>query len=672
MNEKEIESTLSLFRSFVFNTNDLEKLDEEAKSVQMQQCLQSGIIFDNMDYKIPNVVIRIAEDFYGKNSEQLNAAFHKSFKTVKDTPIKVLVAQQLMHYFSTYGLESLGLYNEDLIYIPREHLDLPELKDNIELTVLHIITAEELSDKIMTVINSSIALSTSTLDKICTLSDYIDLENNSIEDIKNRETRLYLYKKLEIIPKDPEEFLKYLIYTLTNNTLIIKNDILISTLKKSNASQILLLLNEYINNSNGYKKLASIFYRYKDLFLAFKRDSDTFSEYKSINAIINKIRRLANKHHRPMKPTIINKLTSYASMDPSIIPLDKIESALNKITIFKLISLYNTMTNRLSDNLYDMYIIRNKTVFIKDAKSKINSSTKIIRDLIYQELLSRLTHLKDKTVYIPENFVYRAPISEKQFVNNIPEGSYMTIKRNKNTILGIHWFNVDDERVDLDLHLRNVNQHYGWSAQYLNTEKTILYSGDITSAPKPNGATEVYWIDRNYSCNDIFMLTLNNFTGTVKDITYDFIIAESEDNQIERNYIIDPNNIKLKLNHEFGYNNHDIWKQTKSLGALKIDNDEVRFYFKDLAVDKSNITIDSTLNNNILSYIQKYMEIQLDLNKLLIDAGAKLVDSPEIENFEEIKTDDEQIVYKKVIQPCDIDLSLNKIDKTTIIKLLLN
>src|SRR5437762_814617 len=42
----------------------------------------------------------------GFNAKQANSSFHKSWGKVKDASIEELVTEQIIHYFTTYGLES--------------------------------------------------------------------------------------------------------------------------------------------------------------------------------------------------------------------------------------------------------------------------------------------------------------------------------------------------------------------------------------------------------------------------------------------------------------------------------------------------------------------------------------------------------------------------------------
>ena len=80
-----------------------------------------------------------------------------------------------------------------------------------------------------------------------------------------------MYDKYNIMPRNPEEFLRYLLFKTTNSTLKIQNVPTINSIKNCNKNLALKMLKSYVENTpNGYNKLSSIFLRNKNLFLAFK------------------------------------------------------------------------------------------------------------------------------------------------------------------------------------------------------------------------------------------------------------------------------------------------------------------------------------------------------------------------------------------------------------------
>ena len=193
---------------------------------------------------------------YGKKPEEWNATFHKSFSTVKNTPIEVLVAQQIMHYITTYGFENLGIYSQDLVYIPYEALEIPELEEDIPMVVIHNINAEQLNERLLNLLTSGIALSKQTVQDVMELSDYIDVDR--FDEIVNKEVKIALYDKYGVVPKNNVDFLRYLVFKTTGSTLLIQSRDLIKSIKNSDIEKPYEYLSTYVSRNNGYKKLVKI------------------------------------------------------------------------------------------------------------------------------------------------------------------------------------------------------------------------------------------------------------------------------------------------------------------------------------------------------------------------------------------------------------------------------
>ena len=173
--EKEV---LRLFKGF---------LGEKSNSVS-EEGLKYGLLIPS---SASEVVVKEAIELYGKDGQKWNQTFHKDFEIVRNAPIEDLIAQQIMHYITTYGFESLGIYREDLVYIPKEKLEIPELDvDNIELITIKPYTSEQLTEKLMGLLTSGIALSEQTVKDVMVLSDFID--KNRFDEIVNREIKTTL------------------------------------------------------------------------------------------------------------------------------------------------------------------------------------------------------------------------------------------------------------------------------------------------------------------------------------------------------------------------------------------------------------------------------------------------------------------------------------------------
>ena len=401
-----VRACLRLFKGYLvddnLDTNDYCKNVSEFK----EDMLKYGLIFachDSAD--IPATVVEQAIDMYGIKAEEWNQTFHKSFATVRDIDIETLVVQQIVHYITTYGFEALGIYDKDTVYIPKEELDIPELKKDIKLIVISWFNLTELQIKLMTLLSSGIALSKETIEDIMTLSDYIPRDR--FDEIKNKEIRIALYDKYNIVPKNNVEFLRYMIYKLTGSTLLIKNQQSIKALKQCDKEQIYNLLQSYLTNTpNGYIKLAEIFLRYKDLFLALKRPlSDMYDiEDKQINmyinSAINKISKLSKKYHKPLDNNILDRLSNIKDLTIYNLGRSAINSAITETNSFRLIRILNGLKYRLSCNSDDaiVYKIRNGKAYVSELEKAMTEEQQVVINDIIRCV--KCTSFRSYAVYI--------------------------------------------------------------------------------------------------------------------------------------------------------------------------------------------------------------------------------------------------------------------------------
>ena len=109
--------------------------------------LFSEVVVNNTTEKELIKLIPIIEQELGLSAIQLNSTLHKSWKKVKTASLNQLVAEQIVHYISTYGFQELGIYDDSTIYIPHEKLNIPELTDKIKITLINGYTKEQIKEK---------------------------------------------------------------------------------------------------------------------------------------------------------------------------------------------------------------------------------------------------------------------------------------------------------------------------------------------------------------------------------------------------------------------------------------------------------------------------------------------------------------------------------------------
>lgn len=670
MTKEQVKAELRLFKAFTLWD------EKDSFSNKTISSVEKGLLYTR---DVTNDIKEIAEELYGVKPEQWNQTFHKSFGTVIDTPIEKLVAQQILHYFTTYGLESLGIYDQDLVYIPKEDLGIPDVEQDIELKVIRNISEEELEKRLMTLLTSGIALSKQTIKDIMTLSDYIDTD--SVDDIKNREVKLALYDKYNLVPSDAHEFLRYVTFKTTGQTMFIKSVDMLKLVKKADKEKAYMYFNKYVNTKDGYKKLAEIFLANRQMFLAYKTKNAETKEAKNLNHIINKLDKLRKIYHKPMQKGILDSLGEIKTLKEIETKRHKIREALDKATIFREVRILNGLKYRnvasVSMTKSIAYRIRNGKVYATNFEKLTDRQLRVkevLYSLIEDHLIKRVTPLiKDKTFYIPENVNYAVPTSEKQFVGEFPEGSYIEIPRENAMVIGVHWYNLDNERVDLDLKMMNLTNSYGWDAQYLSEDGSadIVFSGDITDAPKPNGACEVFLIKPEYT-NKSFLIKLNNFTRNTRTVPFEFFVTKNEKSITHKSYTVNPNNVVMMTHNKFdndGITDSSRVVSTLTLGYVNITNTKIQIFFKSFEdIHKRTSSIDE-VNKHIFKFTDLSIGTQMKMKDLISKCGGTLLDSPMTEELEEVKTENGEVLYRKVTKKADYDLSVDTLSKDSLIEL---
>lgn len=660
---KQLESMLRLFKVYI--NEDIPGLVES--TVGIYEPLSKGLLFVNNDkpVDVKYSIFSTALSIYGTDLEKLNNTFYKSFDTIQNLSDKEILLDQILHYITVYGFERLGKYDKHCVYIPKQLQDSTELPEDFECIILQEVSKETLTKLLNDFILTDIALSEQTLEDIMSLKEYIDI--SLIDKVKNKELRVKLYEVFNIVPSNNVEFLRYLLQKLTGNSMIIINGPTKYALIKSDRELAVELFDRYMEVSS-LENLSKIFLRYKPLFMALKVRKPENKTQMRMNAIINKLGKLyktTNKLGRKQNP--LDYIYNLLSINPKF-TLDETMRELNNISIYKEISIYNGLMTRYNSKKNNfVYKIRNGKAYIDKEKSiktnfyYKNELLKDIADKILEHIVYRLTPtLKGKTIYIPPYVYYKCPTSEKNFVGNIPMGSFIILE-NTNLVLGIHWENVEDEQTDLDLFLQNDNECYSWNSQFRNEDRTVIHTGDMTDAPLPKGASEAVCL-KNGIFKD-YELSVKNYTYyRRKEVPYKFIISNMNADELKSNHIF--KDIILSIDMKM-----DLSSANQTLAYIDVDkNNIMSVLFANNKINLGTYNIDNTLNNISREYYNVYRKSQLDLFRLLNLCGAKIVHNKE-ELYEMVCVDKEKQLYQKEYKQPDIDLSLETIDKTTFINL---
>ncbi len=621
---KFIQATLNLFKAVPKFENEHLPQYTLANEKNLENAFFVTVkTFQECPYVSSSRITNYIKDKYGCNIYEMNRNFYRSSQRIANFTPQEVVFDKLRRYLASYGMERLEKSQRDFVYIPNDELGFPDTADQVKIFIVGSISKFEIKNRTLEILHSGAELSEDMMNSLIDIIDYLDIDFE-ISEVPNKELFVKLCDSLKIVPQNPVQFLRHMIYLGTGSALLIKNAETVEKLKKSQ-----LNFDEYFIHyigKNGIEKLASIFHRFKPLWLAFKPHS------KYLSATINRIRKFADHYHKPLEPKILNHLTSAENVD-----FNQLKMELSKVTNYKKAALANALLYRLSTPEHIAYNIRNGKTFVKDYSGKVRADTEKILDVVVNSIVENLrTKVRGKRIYIPPNFTYALPVNEKKFIGNIPEGSCYSFK-NRSCLFGVHWLNLmknnDEVRIDLDLHLNGSGVDIDKDADFsqvnsidTRTEK-VVFSGDMTDAPlEKNGATEAFFIGESLK-NKIMILNVNHYNRELfrlyknsknPPVPFNLILSDVAQDKIDGQYLID--------DHE---NDFCVPFQIETsglfLGLIVSDNTgKKKFYFSSRNMSEGVVARTAALNKKLTSAMITNFENCLSLNEVLEKAGAIL------------------------------------------------
>ncbi len=597
-----------------------------------RETIKRGFVFSSevasnfTDNQLMSLISEVEKEI-GLTPEKLNKSFHKSWAKIRDASMHQLVLEQIVHYITTYGFESWGIYDGDTVYIPSETLNIPEIDSGkVVLTVIRGLTRVELKNKLIEVAASGIALKEDTVKEFADMAIYLGVDKDDVEQIKNKELKVVLYEHLDIVPAAPVEFLRYAVYKSTNTTLLIKNLYLKNLIHDNKDNFAISKLFDKYAEMYGLEKLAEIFFRYKPIFLAFKTNS-------KLNKTINKIRKLANKHHKPSGIDFLSDITRMISNGEEV-DLITLQDELKEVNIFRKIRLAYALNFRLNDPEAIVYKVRNGKAYATEFAVKNVEQVRTVLGFVVDSIAAQL-NVKGKKIFIPDNVSYVLPSTEKQFTGNVPAGSYISV--NENMVAGVYWENVKGHRIDLDLSLTSIDGKIGWDRSYRSSTGDVLFSGDLTDASK--GAAEHFFLKNQNDKAYLLMVNYFNFMESV-EVPFKIIVARGT-GILEDNHMVNPNDLVAAVGSS-------IKQREKTLGLIVTSKEGTRFYFTELEIGKSITSRETPTADNTRKYLMSFFKNGISLKHVLTKAGAEFVTKEEAE----------------------IDLSIESLEKDSILNLL--
>jgi hypothetical protein len=619
MNKKTKIALLKLFNAVLVEDKDQHPISEDV----MSRTIKNGYVLSPI-VNSASVDLDLIEKVIGISGEKANASFHKSWDVIKSSSEESLVIQQIIHYITTYGFEDLGIFKHETVYIPNEVLEVPEIK-SMPLIVVKGLLANEVLGLILG-LGCGVALSEDVLDDIMLVVSSLKFDSSFVEGIKNRELKVRLMEYYGICPSDPVEYLRYVITKLTGESLLIKNSYLIEKISCSDGD----ILDEMLNKAP--QNLASIFLRFKPIFLAMKKISRN-------KTFFNRLRKQAKTQHEPMPEDFLNSVTSKIKSDS--LDLGALQSKLSSASIFRKIRLAYALKYRLNSPESIVYRVRNGRGWADGFSwdESLGGATEEALNVVLESIANGLkSKIEGVKFYVPECINYTLPATEKQFTGNFPTGSHVLAP--EEMIVGIHWTNTENRRIDIDLSLVDVEGKIGWDGYYRNSD--ILFSGDVTDAPKPKGASELFHIQKAKKMMKVLVANYYNFDPN-DPVDCKIIVANKGPKKLTQNFMVDPNDIVAQANVQ-------ISKAQNVLGLVANVDGQNKVYFSSMGVGNS---ISSYYNDNTektLNYLISSLVNSISLSDILISAGGIVESEKPVGEF--------------------IDLSPESLDKSTILNLL--
>lgn len=546
----------------------------------------------------PEVCTSEVLGFLRKQKIDYNSTFYKKWSTVISKSRFELLIDQLKHYASTYGTNHTGTP-----YIPEVAEDVPAFNT---FKVIKAISKEEVISRCEKMLFSGIALSQETIQDVLGILSAFN-HKIDVEKVKNKEAKMFLHKETRTVPADAVEMVRYLVYLATEKTLLIKDKTTLALIKNgSHKVELAMLANKF-----GMDKLSSVYFRFKEIFLALKE--------KPTNArVVNRLRKLADKHHKPMKPGYFENLLSNVK-NINQLTLEK----LDQISNYKKVLLLQTINIRMKELKNKFYLVRNQKLFVDaEAGSKPVNYEALTKAfiLIRQSLINSLAQ-KATTIALPKGVSLTLPTSEKSFCGNYPLGTSFDLTGH-DTIVGIHW-RGEEGASDLDLKMHSINgELYGWNASYRNSDNSLVFSGDMTSA-NPE-ATELFYASRGFKSAGI--MKVNLFRGA-KNSKFRFFIAKEKITNLSRGYMVNPNNILATIESEMD-------SSEKTIGVITGNE----FILAQFRTGKGRVSR-SSVTDLYTDYALRTLDCYIHLESLLVEAGFTITDEEPAIDLRELSKD---------------------------------
>lgn len=546
----------------------------------------------------PEACTKDALKFVESRAGNFNSTFYKGWKDVDSLQEAEMAVLQMLHYLTTYGTDYRGkTFTMN---------DFPEEMRYTEFKVLLPCTERDLYDRIMAMLQSGIALNTDTLSLIFEQAFEFSKEYGweiEPDQIKNREGRALYYIKKKCLPYEPFELMRIIMFSARGNTMII-ND---KRTFESIGSNIIELASLFeLLDDRHIESLATIFYRYKLIFLTIRSFAKSYWRTNNIDCVkkINRMRRLARTRHKPLKQGVLQTILSGKHSD------EDIKNSLDAETSgFIMVRLLNYLNSTLRQADMRTFTIRNGSVWIEKRdgnKAIFPGRIEKVKDLVtarLSELLKAKAVKEDGSpvvVRFPEALELAAPVSEKLFVGPMPYGSKVPLSQS--SYIGIYWRNEWGTR-DFDLWIVGSNgERMGWDGYHKTLN--MLFSGDMTNADPE--ATEIMYCRGNWpDCT----VRVNRFNG-VDGSKFRLFFGTDKIKNLPKNYMVNPDTIRFV---------EDFVSDKKEMTVAVVSDNTA--YFTSMNLSENLLPSDKDRDITVEKALIDHMQSFTPLREVLLNAG---------------------------------------------------
>lgn len=356
-----------------------------------------------------------------------------------------------------------------------------EDRNSAEIISLSLTTPEDLSEPINSYLSKPKDYHAkyrykSYSDKIVKLINKYNVPVN-LQNIPEKDIRCQITIGTGNTPRDFDEFMRIIIYTITENTDITKDSNLnkgISALAESatERQRVERLFKKYISQ-HGYQQAAENSNRWRKTLLHIRRQLDD----PKARAIINKITKLAKKRSIPCALPTINRIGD------SDVTVEQLRRDIRQVPTNRLVQAHNTLRERLlltrqgytPRESVSTYRICNGNSFTKVAPVRQHPGANLEGkfEAIKHEIKSRFTDAQ-YAVYAPVDLA--VPTTSRAFVGNVPVYTRLTL--NKDFMVATVW----DASCYATVHLRATTfngTRLGRDTGGYPPEFGISYSGSV-------------------------------------------------------------------------------------------------------------------------------------------------------------------------------------------------